>query len=89
MVVDDFFLVLDRLTVELVHNTINRYVHILIVCSRMPLRTFGMYCGFYLMAISLSRVTPHDFVSPDQNVDRYESVSDERIHARCRLISTC
>ena len=52
MVVDNFLLVLDRLTVELVYNTINRYVHILVVCSRMPLCTFGMYCGFYLMAIS-------------------------------------
>ena len=51
MVVDNFLLVLDRLTVELVYNTINRYVHILVVCSRMPL-CFGMYCGFYLMAIS-------------------------------------
>ena len=52
MVVDNFLLVLDRLTVELVHNTINRYVHILVVCSRMSLCTFGMYCGFYLIAIS-------------------------------------
>ena len=52
MVVDNFLLVLDRLTVELVYNTVNRYVHILVVCSRMPLVTFGMYRGFYLMAIS-------------------------------------
>ena len=52
MVVDNFLLVLDLLTVELVYNTVNRYVHIFVVCSRMPLRTFGMYCGFYLVSIS-------------------------------------
>ena len=35
-----------------IHNTINRCEHVLILCGRMPLRTFGMYCGFYPMAIS-------------------------------------
>ena len=84
MVVDVFFLVLDCLMVEFFHNTINCYVHIPI-----PLRSRAIahlwYVLWFLPDGEFSpRVTPYDFVSPDQNVDRYESISAERIHARCR-----
>ena len=84
MVVDNFLLVLDRLTVELVYNTVNRYVHN--PCRLQSNAIAYLWYGLWLLPDGdfFSRVTPHDFVSPDQNIDRYESVSDERIHARCR-----